>query len=182
MRLELKEGINNCSIINDSYSADLDSLSIALDFLSQQQQHNKRTVILSDVLQSGQSADQLYTTIAAILSQKNLNRFIGIGPRLSAHANAFEKIPNKTFFDSTEEFLKQLASLQFNDETILLKGARVFRFEKISHALEQKMHETVMEINLNALRNNLKQYGQLLNKDCETDGDGKSFQLWERKL
>ncbi|MEP7163986.1 MAG: bifunctional UDP-N-acetylmuramoyl-tripeptide:D-alanyl-D-alanine ligase/alanine racemase [Ferruginibacter sp.] len=175
MRLELKEGINNCSIINDSYSADLNSLSIALDFLAQQQQHDKRTVILSDVLQSGQSADQLYKTIAAILSQKNLNRFIGIGPRLSAHANAFEKISNKIFFDSTEGFLKHMASMQFNDETILLKGARVFRFEKISHALEQKMHETVMEINLNALRDNLKQYSQLLNKDVKLMAMVKAF-------
>ena len=175
MRLELKEGINNCSIINDSYSADLNSLSIALDFLAQQQQHSKRTVILSDVLQSGQSADQLYKSIAAILSQKELNRFIGIGTQLSEHAAAFEKIKNKTFFDSTEEFLKNIASLHFNDETILLKGARVFRFEKIGHALEQKLHETVMEINLNALRNNLKQYSQLLNKDVKLMAMVKAF-------
>ncbi len=175
MRLELKEGINNCSIINDSYSADLNSLSIALDFLAQQQQHNKRTVILSDVLQSGQSADQLYKSIAAILSQKELNRFIGIGPQLSENATAFEKIKNKTFFDSTEDFLKNITSLHFNDETILLKGARVFRFEKISHALEQKMHETVMEINLNALRNNLKQYCQLLSKDVKMMAMVKAF-------
>ncbi len=175
MRLELKEGINNCSVINDSYSADLNSLSIALDFLAQQQQHNKRTVILSDVLQSGQSADQLYKSIAAILSQKELNRFIGIGPQLSENATAFEKIKNKTFFDSTEDFLKNITSLHFNDETILLKGARVFRFEKISHALEQKMHETVMEINLNALRNNLKQYCQLLSKDVKMMAMVKAF-------
>ena len=175
MRLELKEGINNCSVINDSYSADLNSLSIALDFLSQQQQHNKRTVILSDVLQSGQAEDDLYNNIAAILSQKELHRFIGIGPQLSAHAGAFEKIPNKTFFDSTEEFLRHFSSLHFNAETILLKGARVFRFEKIGHALEQKMHETVMEINLNALRNNLKQYNQLIGKNVKLMAMVKAF-------
>jgi alanine racemase len=175
MRLELKEGINNCSIINDSYSADINSLTIALDFLSQQQQHDKRTVILSDVLQSGQTSADLYKDIAAVLSQKELNRFIGIGPELSANANAFEKIKNKTFFDSTEAFLKHLPSLHFNDETILLKGARVFRFEKISHALEQKMHETVLEINLNALRNNLKQYSLLLKKDVKLMAMVKAF-------
>ena len=175
MRLELKEGINNCSIINDSYSADLSSLSIALDFLAQQQQHHKRTVILSDVLQSGQPVNELYKSIAAILDQKELNRFIGIGPQISANAHAFEKIRNKTFFDSTEAFLKHLPSLHFNDETILLKGARVFRFEKISHVLEQKMHETILEINLNSLRNNLKQYSQLLNKDVKLMAMVKAF-------
>lgn len=175
MRLELKEGINNCSIINDSYSADLNSLGIALDFLGQQQQHNKRTVILSDVLQSGLSADELYKNIASILNEKELNRFIGIGPQLLVHASAFEKIANKTFYESTEDFLKHMPSMHFNDETILLKGARIFRFEKIDHALEQKMHETVLEINLNALRNNLKQYYQLLNKDVKLMAMVKAF-------
>ena len=175
MRLELKEGVNNCSIINDSYSADLNSLSIALDFLFQQQQHSKRTVILSDILQSGLSQNDLYKNIAAILDQKELSRFIGIGPHISAHADAFKKIRDKTFFDSTDEFLKHLHSLHFNDETILLKGARIFRFEKISHALEQKMHETVLEINLNALRNNLKQYKQLLNKEVKLMAMVKAF-------
>lgn len=175
MRLELKEGVNNCSIINDSYSADMNSLSIALDFLSQQQQHNKRTVILSDVLQSGLSGNDLYRNIAAILDQKELSRFIGIGPQISAHAEAFEKIRDKTFFDSTDEFLQQLHSLHFNHETILLKGARIFRFERISHALEQKMHETVLEINLNALRNNLKQYKHLLHKEVKLMAMVKAF-------
>lgn len=175
MRLELKEGINNCSIINDSYSADINSLSIALDFLVQQQQHIKRTVILSDILQSGQSENDLYNNIASILDLKELFRFIGIGKQISAHANAFEKIKDKVFFDSTDDFLKHIHALHFNHETILLKGARVFRFEKISHALEQKMHETVLEINLNALRNNLKNYKQLLNKDVQLMAMVKAF-------
>ncbi|MEO6491053.1 MAG: bifunctional UDP-N-acetylmuramoyl-tripeptide:D-alanyl-D-alanine ligase/alanine racemase [Ferruginibacter sp.] len=158
MRLELKGGINNCSIINDSYSADLNSLIIALDFLSQQQQHTRRTVILSDILQSGLHAEKLYDDISEMLIRKDLYRFIGIGPEISSHQDAFKDIGNKKFFQSTEEFLKQLHSLDFSEETILLKGARIFRFEKISNALEQKMHETVLEINLNALRNNLKLY------------------------
>lgn len=175
MRLELKEGLNNCSIINDSYSADLNSLSIALDFLSQQQQHEKRTVILSDLLQSGYETDELYRRIAAILNQKKIYRFIGIGPQMSAHAAAFDQIRNKAFFDSTSDLLKNLPSLHFNDETILLKAARVFRFEKVSHALEQKMHETVLEINLNSLRNNLKQFRQLLQKDVKLMAMVKAF-------
>ncbi|MFN8249137.1 MAG: bifunctional UDP-N-acetylmuramoyl-tripeptide:D-alanyl-D-alanine ligase/alanine racemase [Ferruginibacter sp.] len=175
MRLELKEGINNCSVINDSYSADLNSLSIALDFLSQQQQHANRTVILSDLLQSGYEPGTLYKHIAGILSHRKLFRFIGIGPEISAHSEAFAAISNSTFFESTEAFLKQISSLHLRDETILLKGARVFRFEKISQVLEQKLHETVLEINLNALRNNLKQYGDLLNKGVKLMAMVKAF-------
>ncbi|MFT3908777.1 MAG: bifunctional UDP-N-acetylmuramoyl-tripeptide:D-alanyl-D-alanine ligase/alanine racemase [Ferruginibacter sp.] len=175
MRLELKQGINNCSIINDSYSADINSLQIALDFLSQQQQHTKRTLILSDLLQSGLSDEELYKKIASVLDQKALFRFIGIGPQITAHQHAFNKIENKTFFSSTEAFMQQIHALHFHDETVLLKGARVFKFEKISRVLEQKMHETVLEINLNALRNNLKIYKQQLKKDVKLMAMVKAF-------
>jgi alanine racemase len=175
MRLELKQGINNCSIINDSYSADLNSLQIALDFLSQQQQHEKRTLVLSDLLQSGFPDDVLYQKIASILDQKELYRFIGIGPQITAHQSLFDNIIDKKFFNDTESFLQQLPSLHFHDETVLLKGARIFRFEKISRALEQKMHETVLEIDLNALRNNLKIYKQHLKKDVKLMAMVKAF-------
>lgn len=158
MRLELKQGINNCSVINDSYSTDLSSLSISLDFLEQQKQHERRTVILSDMLQSGQDAGILYQKIAAALSGKNIRHFIGIGPEISAHAGSFSSFEKTNFYQSTEAFLQELPAMNFYDETILLKGARIFRFEKISHALEQKQHETFMEINLNALRHNVKAY------------------------
>ena len=97
MRLELKQGINNCSVINDSYSADINSLTIALDFLQQQQQHAKRTLILSDILQSGKSSGELYADVAAILEQKNINRFIGIGPEISKQKNAFKNIEETVF-------------------------------------------------------------------------------------
>ena len=175
MRLELKQGINNCSIINDSYSADINSLLIALDFLNQQQQHDKKALILSDLLQSGMPDEMLYKKIAASLQQKKLHRFIGIGPHISAHQNLFDNLNNKLFFDTTEEFLQQLSSLHFNDETILIKGARIFRFEKISRALEQKMHETILEINLNALRNNLKVYRQQLHSGVKLMAMVKAF-------
>ena len=158
MRLDMKQGINRCSVINDSYSADLDSLMIALDFLRQQQQHTRHTVILSDFLQSGYSGDALYSRIARILERNRPERLIGIGPGISAHAAYFRDIPETVFFDSTDQFLQQMGAMQFHDETILLKGARIFQFERISRALEQKIHETVMEINLQALRHNLKQY------------------------
>ena len=175
MRLEMKQGNNNCSIINDSYSADINSLSIALDFLEQQQQHSKKTVILSDVLQTGQANEILYKNIAGVLLQKKLHRFIGIGTQMKEHAAFFEKIKETAFFSSTEAFLQQMPQMLFRDETILLKGARIFRFEKISKLLEQKQHQTVMEIDLNALRHNIKVYQHQLHKGVKMMAMVKAF-------
>ena len=175
MRLELKQGINNCSIINDSYSADINSLAIALDFLQQQQQHAKRTLILSDILQSGKSSGALYADVAAILEQKNINRFIGIGTEITKQKNAFKNIEETVFFASTAEFKQQFHSQHFYNETILLKGARLFEFEQISHLLEEKIHQTVLEINLNAITHNLNTYRQLLNPGVKLMAMVKAF-------
>lgn len=162
MRLQLKQGINNCSVINDSYSADINSFTIALNFLQHQQQHNKRTVILSDILQSGKKSQALYAEVAAMLAQKNIHRFIGIGPQIGEQQQAFKNIKETSFFNSTDEFKQQFRNQQFNNETILLKGARVFEFEQISHLLEKKRHQTVLEVNLNAITHNLNTYKQML--------------------
>ncbi len=175
MRMELKHGINNCSVINDSYSADINSLTIALDFLAQQQQHPNRTLILSDILQSGKNSNDLYTEVAAILQQKNISRFIGIGPEISKQQGVFKNIPQTFFFTSTAEFKQQFYTLHFYNETILLKGARVFEFEQLSHLLEEKVHQTVLEINLNAITHNLKQYQQLLNPGVKVMAMVKAF-------
>ena len=175
MRLELKQGLHQCSIINDSYSNDINSLGIALDFLSQQEAHQKKTVILSDVLQSGYTDDFLYNEIADILKRKKLYRFIGIGPRISAHAHFFQELERTIFFPTTEDFIKHLTTVDFFEETILLKGARIFEFEKISSHLEQKIHETVLEINLNAIRSNLKLYRSLLGKEVKLMAMVKAF-------
>jgi alanine racemase len=162
MRLELKSGINNCSIINDSYSADINSLKIALDFTLQQQQHKKRTVILSDILESGQKEKKLYGEIAQLLIQKKINRLIGIGEKISAEKEVFKQLNETEFYSSLENFKKDFHRLHFYNETILLKGARVFEFERIDQLLSEQIHQTVLEINLNAMADNLKQYQQLL--------------------
>jgi len=162
MRLELKQGINNCSIINDGYSADMNSLGIALNFLDQQQQHARRTVILSDFFESGQQHEVLYRNIASILQQKKLFRFVGIGSTISSHADMFTGTGTTHFYQSTSEFLQDIPNLHFFEETILLKGARLFQFETISKRLEQKMHQTFLEIDLNALRHNINMYRQQL--------------------
>jgi len=175
MRLELKKGINNCSVINDSYSADINSLSIALDFLSQQQQHPDKTLILSDILQTGKSSEQLYADVAAMLVQKKINRFIGIGTEISKQQQAFTAIQHSQFFSSVADFKMHFHSLHFFNETILLKGARVFEFEQISHLLEEKVHQTVLEINLSAITHNLKQYQALLSPGVKLMAMVKAF-------
>ncbi|MGC4101731.1 bifunctional UDP-N-acetylmuramoyl-tripeptide:D-alanyl-D-alanine ligase/alanine racemase [Ferruginibacter sp.] len=175
MRLELKQGINNCSVINDSYSADITSLSIALDFLQQQQQHPKRTVILSDILQSGKNNAALYEEVADILQQKNISRLIGIGTEISKYSESFNAIKETSFFSSTSEFKQQFAALHFYNETILLKGARIFEFEQISHLLEQKTHQTLLEINLSAVIHNLKAYQQFLKPGVKMMAMVKAF-------
>ena len=175
MRLELKQGINNCSVINDSYSADINSLTIALDFLVQQQQHPTRTLILSDILESGKSNAELYAAVAAILEQKNIQRFIGIGPEISKQQHLFKNIPQSFFFSSIAACLQQFYSIHFHNETILLKGARIFEFEQLSHLLEEKLHQTVLEINLNAVTHNLKAYQQLLKPGVKMMAMVKAF-------
>lgn len=175
MRLELKKGINNCSVINDSYSADLNSLRIALDFLAQQQQHAKKTVILSDILQSGRSETDLYETVAGYLKQRQVNRLIAIGHQISRHRSLFEGIGQTIFYDGADDFLKDFYRIDFDDEAILLKGARVFRFEQISHLLEEKIHQTVLEINQSALVHNLKQYQRLLKRETRLMAMVKAF-------
>lgn len=162
MRLQLKQGINNCSVINDSYSSDINSLQIALDFLQQQKQHTKHTVVLSDILQSGKDEDDLYKEVAFLLKQKRVTRLIAVGPRLYMHQALFSFLGEKYFYSTVEAFTAQFHSLQFRDETILLKGARRFEFEQIDHLLEQKVHQTILSINLTSIAHNLKHFRSLV--------------------
>jgi alanine racemase len=157
MRLELKNGVNNCSVIDDSYNSDLQSLEIALNFLGQQNQHHKKTLILSDIYQSGLQQDELYRQVANLISSKKVDKFVGVGEALMAYEHFFN-VAEQHFFKDTAAMLQQLRQLDFKEETILIKGSRSFEFERISRALAQKAHETILEINLNTLLGNLNFY------------------------
>ncbi len=166
MRLELKKGINHCMIINDSYSADLNSLEIALNFLDQQRGYSKKTVILSDVLQTARKDEELYSYIIERFKKHQVSRIVGIGEHIS---ETLRHLQNKSgegteieLHSSTEAFLQQFLSTQFREEIILVKGARVFGFEQIVQMLEQKVHQTVLEINLNSIVHNVKAYQKQL--------------------
>jgi|AntAceMinimDraft_17_1070374.scaffolds.fasta_scaffold00233_3 alanine racemase len=173
MRLELKQGINNCSIINDSYNSDINSLSIAIDFLNQQKQHKKKTIILSDILQSGRNEEDLYNEVSKLISNKGIDRIIGIGKAIKRQYDKFKV--EKVFFDTTDDFLNNFSFSSFYDETILIKGARIYKFELISKALEQKTHETILEINLSAIIHNLNYYRSLLKPDTKITAIVKAF-------
>ncbi len=179
MRLELKKGTNNCSLINDSYSADLSSLEIALNFLDQQSAGAAKTVILSDFLQSSVPDDQLYETVLQSLVQHQVKRFIGIGDRISTGTRNYllesENILNVELFTDTAAFVKHFRPSQFKDEIILIKGARIFAFEQIVQLLEQKVHQTLLEINLNAVTHNYKEYQKLLNPATKIMAMVKAF-------
>jgi alanine racemase len=177
MRLQQKKGVNNSYIINDSYSNDPYSLSIALDYLKQQAGTSKTTVILSDYLQSASNKTQLYQALGTELQQRNISRVIGIGNDVCINKKKItEDYKGKLIcFGSTDEFLDHFTSHQFKDEYILLKGARIFKFEKISHWLEQKVHQTVMEVNLTALIHNLKAYQKQLKPTTKVMAMVKAF-------
>ena len=174
MRLELKNGINDCSVIDDSYNSDVQSLEIALNFLNQQNQHPTRTLILSDIYQSGLEQDVLYRQVADMIKSKKVDKFIGVGEALTAHQDYFE-LDNKYFYPDTSTLIQHLKALSFEDETILIKGARSFEFERISSALSLKAHETVMEISLNALLNNLNFYKSKLKPGVKIMAMVKAF-------
>ncbi|MEZ4902677.1 MAG: alanine racemase [Spirosomataceae bacterium] len=163
MRLELKEGINNCYLIDDSYNNDFDGLTIALNFLSQQEQRNQKIAILSDLLQTGQEEKDLYSQINTLLIQKGIQKLIGIGEAFGRNAHLISV--EAQYFNNTDTFLNTLNPSVFRHSLILIKGARTFQFERIVHRLQQKAHGTVLEINLDALTHNLNFYRNRVGTD-----------------
>lgn len=173
MRLELKEGINHCSIINDSYSSDLSSLNIAIDFLNQQAQNDNKTVILSDIFQSGLTEPELYSEVSRLLREKGVNQIIGIGKAIAKQQALFSM--SKHFYETTRDFIMYHPLSTFQNETILIKGARSFEFEQINKILQQKAHETVMEIDLNNMLENLNFYRKEIGKNVKVMAMVKAF-------
>jgi alanine racemase len=161
MRLEMNEGINNCLLINDSYSLDLNSLSIALDFVQHEQQHFHKTLIMSDFMQTGVPDGELYSQVAQLIAQRGITRLIGVGEALCHNRDCFSQI-DAQFYPSTQQFLQEHDFNLFQNETILLKGARKFEFERVAKLLQRKSHETIMEVNIDALIHNLNHYRAMI--------------------
>ena len=165
MRLEVMEGQRGCILINDSYNSDINSLDIALDFMSRREGKN-RTLILSDIFQTGVSASELYAQVSELATKRGITKFIGIGPELTAQADKIQ-IADKQFFADVNHFLGSEAFAALRDELILLKGARPFGFDLITEQLEQKVHETILEVNLNAVVENLNYYRSFMKPETK---------------
>lgn len=167
MRLELKQGANGCTLINDFYNSDINSLEIALQFLNQQTSATgqSKTVILSDIKQSGFAPYQLYTEVNRLLQLNRVNRLIGIGNDMAEHRGAFQI--SARFYPGTRDFIKDLQSESFRNDVILIKGAREFRFEEVAAVLQKKYHQTQLEINLNTLVENLNAFKAIVNPETK---------------
>ena len=174
MRLEVKQGQRGCVIINDSYNSDVNSLDIALDFMNRREAA-KKTLVLSDIYQTGTTPEALYTQVSELAVKRGIDKFIGIGPELSAQADKIQ-IADKAFFADVPHFLSSEAFVGLRNELILLKGARNFGFDLITEQLEQKVHETILEVNLNAVVENLNYYRSFLKPEtkmvCMIKADG----------
>lgn len=176
MRLELKYGINNCSMIDDSYSADFHSLQVALDFFKQQESHKKKTLIISEFEESGLSEKDFIQKLKTVLQENKFDKLIGVGKAFIQHIESLAYTVKEWYvFESTEKLIEQFSVLTFENELILLKGARKFSFEKISAQLIGQTHATVLEINLNALTNNLNVYKSYLAKNTGVIAMVKAF-------
>lgn len=163
MRLEVKEGQHGCTLINDSYNSDINSLDIALDFMNRRPDHKGRrhTLILSDIYQSGKASRELYKEVSDLALKRDVEKFIGIGPQLCAQAEEIQ-LPEKFFFHTVEQFIHSEVFRSLHNEVILLKGARKFGFDQVTELLVKKVHETILEVNLNNVVENLNHYRSFL--------------------
>ena len=168
MRLEVKEGQRGCLLINDSYNSDINSLDIALDFMNRRESKRmlKKTLILSDMFQTGTTPEALYAQVSDLAVKRGIEKFIGIGPELMAQADKIQ-VSDKQFFADVPHFLSSDAFTALHNELILLKGARPFGFDLITEQLEQKVHETILEVNLNAVVDNLNHFRSFLHSDTK---------------
>ncbi|SHK82428.1 bifunctional UDP-N-acetylmuramoyl-tripeptide:D-alanyl-D-alanine ligase/alanine racemase [Xylanibacter ruminicola] len=178
MRLEVKEGQRGCVLINDSYNSDINSLDIALDFMNRREDTKvgeargglikglRKTLILSDIFQTGTTSAELYAQVSDLATKRGITKFIGIGPELTAQADKIQ-IADKQFFADVNHFLSSEAFATLREEMILLKGARPFGFDQITEQLEQKVHETILEVNLNAVVENLNYYRSFMKPDTK---------------
>ncbi len=168
MRLEVKEGKNGCVLINDSYNSDFASLDIALDFMARRSEGKmgRRTLILSDILETGQPGKLLYRQVADLVHSRGVDRLIGVGEEISAASARFE-VKDKQFFQTTKELIASGVLASLRGDVVLVKGARAFHFDEVTDLLELKVHETILEINLNALVDNLNYYRNKLKPETK---------------
>ena len=171
MRLEVKEGNNDCMLINDSYNSDVNSLNIALNFMQRRSQDKswKRVLILSDILETGKNNVSLYRQVSELLRSYGVDRLIGVGHEITRSAERFD-VPEKEFFPDTHSLVKAIKheEIVLRHSIVLIKGARCFGFDELTDLLEKKVHETILEVNLGSMVQNLDFYRSRLNPETKT--------------
>ena len=167
MRLEVIQGVRNCTLINDTYNSDAASLDIALDFMARRPeiQNKQKVLILSDMFQTGLPATELYAKVAELLNRRAIDHFIGVGPEIS-HAHSLF-LMKKSFFPSGEALADSGLLDTLHDSLVLIKGSRPFGFEKITAALSLRVHETTLHVNLDALAGNLNYYRSFMKPETK---------------
>lgn len=169
-RLNVIEGVNNCTVIVDSYTSDYYSLTPALNFMTRRAGNRPCTVILSDLATESYSGDELYIRVSELLKTKRVNRLMGIGKEMCRYSQYFDELPQARFYNDTQDFMNDFAKGDFDDETILIKGDPRYGFSQIIDLLEAKQHMTVMEVDLNALAHNFKFFKSLIKPGTKTIG------------
>ena len=161
MRMEIKEGINHCVLINDYYNSDAASFQLALNTLAMQDAGREKVVILSDFVDTGTEERELYQEVAMLLRKAKVSVFIGIGEKISRYKPYF-LVPQCRFYKDTDSFLRQENREHFKDQVILIKGARKFRFEYIAGFLQKQSHATILEVDMDAMVHNLNYFRSLV--------------------
>lgn len=166
MRLEVKQGVHGCTLINDAYNSDVNSLDIALDFMNRRPGALEKTLILSDILQTGLPAAELYARVADMVNHRGIGQVVGVGPEISAFAHLFAA-PLKHFFPTVDALLASGLADTLSHRLILLKGARTAGFDRLSDHLSLKVHETTLEVSLEALADNLNFYRSFMRPEVK---------------
>ncbi len=167
-RINVIEGVNECTVIADGYNSDYASLTPALNFMMRRAGSRGNTVVLSDLTPDIYSGDELYIRVSELLRGKGVQRLLGVGPELCRHAHYFDSLPAARFFESTDELLAAMTQGDFDHETILVKGSPEAGFDQFIDLLEAKRHQTVMEVNLNALAHNFRFFKSLVKPSTKT--------------
>ncbi len=156
MRLQIKQSAGGSILINDSYSLDITSLEVALDFLNTQDKKLKRCVILSDLQEKSDDIKATMKAINTLLKNKGINSLYGIGTDFVNNETIFEI--EHHCFESMNDFISKTTNKDFFNKAILLKGSRKAELEKISNLLELQNHQSILKVNLTALEENVKYY------------------------
>ena len=159
MRLTLKPGLNDSLLIDDTYNNDLAGLKVALEFLSQQRPKRSKILIISDLLQQG-LPEKVYKEVADLIQSYGIDQVIGVGTQIQHLETLLGK--GVRTFSNTEQLLLELQPEQFQNDLILITGAREYTFERVVNRLQQRIHGTTLEINLNALTHNFNFYKRQL--------------------